>query len=73
MEAIERLNGVLDLLIEDYNGVKQEAERLKSELENEKSLIFTKDQEINDLKTQLWNKSQELENLINKISSALGQ
>lgn len=70
MSSIETLNSALDRLIENYQLLQQENNSLKQDFANmqaEKDLI------IEDLQSQLNEKSTELHALVNKISAALGQ
>ncbi len=70
MSSIETLNSALDRLIENYQLLQQENNSLKQDFANmqaEKDLI------IEDLQSQLNQKSTELHALVNKISAALGQ
>ncbi|MEY4504975.1 MAG: hypothetical protein RL154_1272 [Pseudomonadota bacterium] len=73
MGSIENLHGALDSLIEKHSALKEENMLLKQEVAAANSINAQKENYINDLKSQLEQKSLDLDALVNKISAALGQ
>lgn len=70
--VLEELDAKISLVLEKYNALKNENNRLETELATMKTAFEAKVQEISKLKEEDELKDLELEDIAGKISQAMG-
>jgi hypothetical protein len=71
--TLERLNGKITQLLQQFHSVREENELIRVELMGLKAEKAIKDLEIENLTNQNIMKDLEIEEIVNKIESILGQ
>ena len=69
IDLIEKLAKKIDHLIHDYSALKEENEKLRTELVTCKAASEEKDKEIERLREELAMKNMEVDEIIKKIES----
>ena len=69
IDLIEKLAKKIDDLIHDYSSLKEENEKLRTELVTCKAASEEKDKEIERLREELAMKNMEVDEIIKKIES----